>query len=83
MLQEQLKTLKGEVRDIAQGFAAMFDLWPSDVPKNIRAAQEIVEDEIADVLKDIEMVEYDCAMIVIPAQRDQCIDRLDILGGGF
>lgn len=83
VLQEQLKTLKGEVRDIAQGFAAMFDLWPSDVPKNIRAAQEIVEDEIADVLKDIEMVEYDCAMIVIPAQRDQCIDRLDILGGGF
>ena len=83
VLNEQLKTLKNEIRDITQGFAATFDLWPTDAPKNVKAAQEIVEDEIAEVLQDVEMIEYDCAMIVIPAQRDQCIDRLEIMGGGF
>jgi|GEM_PF-546931 len=76
VLNEQLKTLKSEVRDIRQRFGATFDLAPFEYPKTVAAATQIFGEVVADILEIEALVDYDCGAIADLAQRDQCIDRM-------
>jgi len=76
VLNQQLKTLKAEVRGICQRFGSTFNLPPHQYPKTIEAVNKIFYAKIIDLQEINALVEYDCDAIIDLAQRDRCIDRL-------
>jgi archaellum component FlaC len=76
VMQEQLKTLKKESKEILDRFAASFNLAHFERPKTIAEALQIFSEEVNEINQTTAEVEYDCRAIVDINQRDRCIDRL-------
>ncbi len=76
VMQEQLRTLKKESKEILDRFAASFNLARFERPKTIAEALQIFSEEVNEINQTTAEVEYDCRAIIDINQRDRCIDRL-------